>query len=88
MGKIEELLELARRVPGTYGDFVFSVKSHIDDYPGNVDAIIDFIKGDPMRDSSDVLGFLWQLEGLSFAPLEIVDDEDDSEWDIAQERIA
>lgn len=88
MGKLEELLLLAKNVPGSYDYFVMGVEGHMHRHPENMDAVIAYIKEDPTRDSSDVLGYIWDLEGYDLAPLEIVDDEDDSEWEIAQERIA
>ena len=71
---MDELTMLLKQVDRSYDDFVFAVRQDVNEYPELLQDVIDYIKEDPSRNSSDILGYLWMREGRSLEPLEVVDE--------------
>nr|DAX60722.1 MAG TPA: hypothetical protein [Caudoviricetes sp.] len=58
---MDELRELLRNVSDTYDDFVDGVCCIVKKHKECLDDVIQFIKGDPNRESSDILEYLDEL---------------------------
>ena len=72
----DKAIELLENVPDKYDDFIIGMKAEIKNNYEIADAIIKFIEEDPARTTSDILGYLWEIDGRELKPLEIVDDEE------------
>ncbi|MCD8082323.1 MAG: hypothetical protein LUE86_02060 [Clostridiales bacterium] len=58
---MDELEELLRDVSDTYDDFVAGVKSSVRDDEEALQKIIQFIKENPKKTSSDIIEYLDEL---------------------------
>lgn len=58
---MEELIQLLERVPDTYEDFVLGVKRCLRDDEESLHKMIQFIKENPEKTSSDICEYLEEL---------------------------
>jgi len=59
--QINELTELLKNVSDTYEDFVYGVTSVVKDNGEFFEAVRDFVKNNPEKDSSDITEYLDEL---------------------------
>lgn len=69
---MKELMDLLNQVPDTYDDFVAGVRCEVKGDEESIRDVINFIKEDPTRTSSDILEYLDEL-------FEYVNEEDEIE---------
>lgn len=58
---MKELTELLNQVPDTYDDFIAGVRCEVKGDEESIQDVINFIKEDPTRTSSDILEYLDEL---------------------------
>ncbi len=58
---MKELTDLLNQVSDTYEDFVAGVRCSVKGDEEDIQSVIDFIKEDPTRTSSDIIEYLDEL---------------------------
>ena len=58
---MEELEKLLLNVSDTYDDFVFGVMNAVKRDPEGRQMLIDFIKNNPEKDSSDIMDYMDEI---------------------------
>lgn len=59
---LTELMELAEQVPDKYDDFIYGIKCTMKKQDEeDIQSVIDFIKKDPTRTTSDIIEYLDEL---------------------------
>ena len=72
---MSNVMELLVEVPDVYDDFVISMKTDLKRRPDLIPFVIDYMKEDRSRTTSDILGYFWSIDGSSDEEIEIVDDD-------------
>ena len=73
--KLIKLEALAKQVKDSYDDFVIGLRADLSDEPDNLDKMIKYMENNPNANTSEIIEYLNDLEGIDTSALPIIDEE-------------